>query len=79
MKTMTCKQLGGACEEKFHANSFEGIAEVSKRHAHEMYKNGDKAHMKAMKEMLELMKDSSAMKKWFENKQKEFDELLDNN
>jgi hypothetical protein len=25
MKTMSCKQLGGACEKKFHAKSFEEI------------------------------------------------------
>ena len=27
MKTMTCKQLGGACDEKFSAETFEKIAE----------------------------------------------------
>ena len=30
MKTMTCKQLGGACDLEFHADSFEEIAEMSK-------------------------------------------------
>ena len=75
MKTMTCKQLGGACDIEFHAKTFEEMAEVSKRHAHEMYKKGDKAHMKAMKEMMELMKKPKAMEKWFENKKKEFDVL----
>ena len=29
MKTMTCKQLGGVCDKKFKANSFEEIAEKS--------------------------------------------------
>jgi hypothetical protein len=77
MKTMTCKKLGGACDVEFHAKTFEEMAEVSKRHAHEMYKKSDKAHMKAMKEMMELMKDSSAMKKWFEGKRKEFDKIPD--
>ena len=32
MKAMTCKQLGGACDRVFHANSFEEIAEMSKKH-----------------------------------------------
>ena len=72
---MTCKQLGGACDVEFRAKNFEEMAEVSKRHAHEMYKKGDKAHMEAMNEMMELMKDPSAMKKWFEGKRKEFDAL----
>ena len=41
MKTMTCKQLGGACDLKFHANTFEEIAEMSKNHGTEMFQNGD--------------------------------------
>ena len=44
MKTMTCKQLGGACEEKFHADTFEEIAELSKNHALEMIEKKDDAH-----------------------------------
>ena len=75
MKTIKCKQLGGACDEKFHASTFEEMADVSKRHAHEMYKKGDKAHMKAMKEMMELMKNPNAMKKWMDDKKREFNAL----
>ena len=38
MKTMTCRQLGGACEQEFQANSFEEIGKMSKQHAMEMLK-----------------------------------------
>ncbi len=31
MKTMTCKQLGGACDKEFQANTFEEMAELSKK------------------------------------------------
>lgn len=75
MKTMTCKQLGGACDKEFHAKTFQEMAEISKRHAQEMYKKGDEKHIKVMKEMMEMMNDSSAMKEWMENKQKEFNAL----
>jgi len=75
MKTMTCKQLGGACNKEFHANTFEEISEMSKKHGVEMYQKGDKPHLKAMKEMQELMKSPDAMKEWFENKRKQFDAL----
>ncbi len=44
MKTMTCKQLGGACDTEFHANSFEEMAELSKKHGMEMFQKGDKDH-----------------------------------
>ena len=75
MKTMTCKQLGGACDKKFHAKSFDEIAGMSKQHAMEMFQKKDAAHLKAMNEMQELMKKPEAMKKWFENKKKEFETL----
>lgn len=32
MKTMTCKQLGGACDKEFHTETFEEMAELSKKH-----------------------------------------------
>ena len=75
MKTMTCKQLGGACDLEFHADTFESMAEQSKKHAMEMFQNNDKSHLDAMNKMQELMKTPDAMKIWFENKRKEFDEL----
>ena len=55
MKTMNCKQLGGVCEKEFHANSFDDIAEMSKKHGMEMFQKKDEAHLKAMNEMQERM------------------------
>jgi len=75
MKTMTCKRLGGACDKEFHANTFEEMAELSKKHGMEMHEKGDEEHIKVMKEMKELMNDLEAMKEWFESKKNEFDEL----
>ena len=75
MKTMTCKQLGGACDKAFNANTFEEMAEMSKKHGMEMFQMGDEAHLKVMNEMQELMKSPEAMKEWFENRSKEFDAL----
>jgi len=75
MKTMTCKQLGGACDKEFHADSFEEMAELSKKHGMEMFQKGDENHITAMKEMQELMKTPEAMKEWFRDKRKEFDAL----
>ena len=75
MKTMTCKQLGGACDVKFHADTFEEMADQSKRHGVKMFQSGDEGHLKAMNEMQELMQKPDAMKGWYDNKKKEFDEL----
>jgi len=75
VKTMSCKQLGGACDQAFHADSFEEIAEMSKQHGKEMFQKNDEAHLKAMSAMQELMQKPEAMQEWFENKKNEFDSL----
>ena len=75
MKTMTCKQLGGACDVEFHADTFEEMADQSKRHGVKMFQSGDEGHLKAMNEMQELMQIPEAMTEWFENKRKEFNAL----
>lgn len=75
---MTCNQLGGACEKEFQANTFEEIAQMSKKHGMEMFQSGDQAHLEAMNKMQELMKTPTAMKDWFENRRKEFEALPEN-
>ena len=77
MKKMTCKQLGGACDLEFQENTFDEIAELSKKHGKEMFEKNDAAHLEAMHKMQELMKNPEDMKKWFEDKRKEFDSLDD--
>lgn len=64
MKTMTCKQFGGACDAKFHVNSLGEIAANSKQHAMEMFQKKDAVHLKAMNEMQEPKK-PEAMKEEF--------------
>jgi predicted small metal-binding protein len=51
MKTMSCKQLGGACDQTFSANTFEEMASLSKEHGKEMFKKNDAAHLEAMRSM----------------------------
>ncbi len=73
MKTMTCKELGGACDLEFKAENFEEIAELSKKHAQEMYAKGDEEHSQAMKEMQDVMNSPKAMDKWMQEKRKAFE------
>ncbi|WP_293300735.1 DUF1059 domain-containing protein [Allomuricauda sp.] len=77
MKTMTCRQLGGACDHRFQANTFDEMAAMSKEHAMEMFQKGEQAHLKAMDKMQELMQSPEAMGQWMEEKRKEFDALTD--
>ena len=80
MKTMTCKQLGGACDMEFHANTFDEISDMSKQHGMEMFQKNDEPHLQAMHKMRELMQspDSNAMQEWLKNKRAEFNALPDN-
>lgn len=72
---MTCKQLGGACDVEFKAETFEEIAEQSKKHGGQMFQQQDEAHLKAMEKMKTLMASPDAMQKWFEEKRQEFESL----
>ena len=75
MKKMTCKQLGGACDLEFLANSFEEMAELSQQHGREMAESQDPDHLEAMQKIGELMKTPEKMIKWQESKRKEFEAL----
>ncbi len=80
MKTMTCKQLGGACDKAFTANTFEEIEEMSKSHGMEMFQKNDMPHLEAMNKMRALMQssDSNAMTAWLKDKRKQFEASPDN-
>lgn len=72
---MTCKQLGGACDKEFKANTFDDISSLSRQHGMDMYQNGDNDHMEAMLKMQVMMKDPGALQKWMDEKEAEFDAL----
>ena len=75
MKSMTCRQLGGACELEFQANTFEEMAELSQQHGKEMHQNQDAAHLEAMQAMQSLMQNPGDMEKWYESKRQELEAL----
>ena len=61
MKTMTCKQLAGACDKEFHPETFEEMGELSRTHAMEMAEKGDQGHIDKMEEMKDLMNKPGAV------------------
>lgn len=75
MKTMTCKQLAGACDTEFRAETFQQMGELSKTHAMEMAEKGDQEHIAKTDEMKELMNKPGAVQEWFEKMQTQFDAL----
>jgi hypothetical protein len=73
MKMMTCRELGGACDLEFHANTFEEMAQMSQKHGKDMFQKGDKAHLEAMNAMSDLRQSADGMAKWMEGKRMEFE------
>ena len=75
MKIMTCRQLGGPCDQEFHAETFDEMVKKSQQHGIEMAEKGDEEHIKVMEKMREGMNDPEAMKEWVEKVRKEFEAL----
>lgn len=75
MKTMTCKQLGGACDMEFHAETFEKMADLSQQHGQDMFQEKDSDHLKAMDTMRAKMANPEEMQQWMSEKRAEFDAL----
>lgn len=75
MKSMTCNQLGGACDQVFEAETFDEIAGLSRAHGQQMGEQNDPAHLEAMSKMQTLMQDPAAMQEWMDQKRTEFDSL----
>lgn len=72
MKTMTCRQLGGACDKKITAETFDEIAEMCKQHSMELVRQNDIPHIKALEKMRAMMQTPEIMQQWFEGKRNEF-------
>ncbi len=74
MKSKTCTQLGGACEQDFSSETFDDLAVPSQQHAKEMFGANDGPHLVAMKNTMELMK-SGELDAWMVARKAEFEAL----
>ena len=75
MKSMTCRDLGGACDLAFTGERFEEIEAQSRAHGMEMFRAQDPAHLQAMSAMRKLMENPGQMAEWYEGKRREFEAL----
>jgi hypothetical protein len=74
MKSMSCIQLGGACEQLFSGETFDDLAGQSQQHGKEMFAANDGPHISAMGKMMELMQ-SGGMESWMAARKAEFEAL----
>lgn len=77
MKTMTCRQMGGPCDESFTGTA-EELMELGGNHVNTEAEKGDAAHIEVKKLMDAAMTDPAAAKAWGDKFQADFAALPEN-
>jgi hypothetical protein len=77
MKTMTCRQMGGACDAQFQGQTADDVIRADDSHLKEMVAGGDAAHQGALKRMQARWKNPVAGMRWYLNTRKAFAALPD--
>lgn len=72
MKTMTCEQLGGACDLALRGSSADEVIKAQDRHLKEVVAAGDEAHVPALEEMKGRWKRPIAGMGWYRCTKKAF-------
>ena len=72
MKTMTCRQMGGPCDEAFHGNKADEVIHAQDSHLKEMVAGGDETHKDARKAMQGRWKNPIAGMGWYLRTKKAF-------
>lgn len=72
MKSMTCRQLGGACDLQHHGNDANEIIHAQDQHLKESVAAGSGDHEQALKEMKGRWKRPVSGLKWYRQVQRDF-------
>jgi predicted small metal-binding protein len=72
MKTMTCQQLGGACDLALRGDTADDVIKAQDRHLKEAVEGGDTTHETALREMKARWKNPLKGMGWYRATKKEF-------
>jgi len=72
MKTMTCRQLGGACDLVLDGSTADEIIKAQDRHLKESVAAGDATHASAAKEMKGRWKRPIAGMGWYRQVKRDY-------
>jgi predicted small metal-binding protein len=72
MKTMTCNQLGGACDFPLSGNTADEVIKAQDKHLKEIVAGGDEAHRSALKEMKGRWRHPLSGMAWYRNAKRNF-------
>lgn len=77
MKTMTCRQLGGACDLELRGDSADDVINMQDKHLNEVVAAGDLAHEPALKEMKARWRHPVKAMGWYKATKRDFAALPD--
>ena len=72
MKSMTCRQLGGACDVAHRGDDANEIIKAQDRHLRDAVAGGDTGHEAALKDMKGRWKRPVSGLKWYRQVQRDF-------
>ena len=72
MKTMTCRQLGGACDLALRGETADEVIQAQDKHLKEVVAAGDEAHQGALSDMKGRWKNPIKGLGWYRNTKREF-------
>lgn len=72
MKTMTCAQLGGACDLPLQGGTADEVIKLQDRHLQEVVAAGDAAHEGALNAMKGRWKHPIAGMSWYRQVKRDF-------
>lgn len=74
MKTMTCRELGGACDLELHGETADDVIVQQDQHLKDVVAGGDTAHEEALKAMQGRWKRPISGMKWYRATKRAFAE-----
>lgn len=77
MKTMTCKQLGGACDLPLRGETADEVIQAQDKHLKEVVAAGDEAHQSALSDMKGRWKNPLKGMGWYRSTKRAFAALPD--
>jgi hypothetical protein len=72
MKTMTCRQLGGPCDQPHQGNTANDVIKAQDNHLRQMVEQGDAAHESALSDMKGRWKNPLAGMGWYRQAKRDF-------
>ena len=72
MKTMTCRQLGGACDLALTGESADEVIQAQDKHLKEIVAGGDTDHEAALKDMKGRWKNPIKGMGWYKQTKRNF-------